>query len=104
VGTFGTAYAVGEKLPGHSHASGAGHTHNGMNMGTPVLAGYENGGYQLVTEGVSAGVATFHLNAADAKPVTDFTEAHGAIPHTIIIRPDLSDFNHVRPTIGADGS
>ncbi|MCY7298081.1 MAG: hypothetical protein LH616_02580, partial [Ilumatobacteraceae bacterium] len=103
-GTFGTAYAVGEKLPGHSHAGGGGHTHVGMNMGTPVPAGHENGGYQLVTEGVSAGVAAFHLNAADGKPVTDFTEAHGAILHTIIIRTDLSDFNHVHPTIGADGS
>ena len=103
LGTFGTAYAVGEKLPGHSHG-GAGHTHSGMNMGIPVTAGYENGGYQLATEGVKAGVATFHLNDSSGKPVTAFTEAHGAILHTVIIRPDLSDFNHVHPTIGADGS
>lgn len=105
VGTFATAYAVGEKLPGHSH-SGAGHTHShsGMNMGTPVPPGFENGGYQLVTEGVADGVATFHLNDAKGRPVSDFTEAHGAILHTIIIRPDLSDFNHVHPTIDANGS
>jgi len=103
-GTFATAYAVGEKLPGHSHAGGAGHTHSGMNIGTPVPAGHENGGYQLVTEGIRAGMATFHLNDADGKPVTDFTEAHGSILHTVVIRPDLSDFNHVHPSIGADGS
>jgi hypothetical protein len=105
-GTFGTAYAVGEKLPGHSHAGGAGHTHNhnGMNMGTPVPPGFENGGFQLVTEGVTADSATFHLDDSSGQPVTDFTEAHGAILHTIIIRPDLSDFHHVHPTIGSDGS
>lgn len=105
VGTFGTAYAVGEKLPGHSHG-GAGHSHShaGMNMGTPVPAGFENGGYQLVTDGVRDGVAAFHLNDSAGNPVTDFTEAHGAILHTIIIRPDLSDFNHVHPIPGDDGS
>jgi hypothetical protein len=102
-GTFGTAYAVGEKLPGHTHG-GAGHTHSGMAMGGPVPAGFENSGYQLVTDQVHADMATFHLIDADGEPVTDFTEAHGAILHTIIIRPDLSDFHHVHPTIGADGS
>ena len=103
LGTFGTAYAVGEKLPGHTHGA-VGRTHNGMNMGSPVPPGFENGGYQLVTDGISAGVATFHLNNADGTPVTDFTEAHGAILHTVVIRPDLSDFNHVHPTVDADGS
>jgi len=104
LGTFGTAYAVGEKLPGHSHAGGAGHTHSGMDMSSPVTPGSKNGGYELVTEGISTGVATFHLNDSRGKPVTDFTEAHGALLHTIIVRPDLSDFNHVHPTIAADGS
>jgi len=103
LGTFATAYAVGEKLPGHAHGD-VGHTHDGMDMGAPVPPGFENGGYQLVTVGIQAGVATFHLNDADGKPVTDFTEAHGAILHTVVIRPDLSDFNHVHPTVGPDGS
>lgn len=113
-GTFGTAYAVGEKLPGHSHSStddhatddhaDDSHDQTEMDMGGPVPAGFENGGYQLVTDGVNSGVATFHLKDADGTPVTDFTETHGAVLHTIIIRPDLSDFNHVHPTIGADGS
>jgi len=120
-GTFGTAYAVGEKLPGHSHTSTDDHAedehatdehsidedshdHSEMDMGGPVPPGFENGGFQLVTDGVSDGTATFHLKAADGTTVTDFTEAHGAVLHTIVIRPDLSDFNHVHPTIGADGS
>jgi hypothetical protein len=95
-GTFGTAYAVGEKLPGHAHTSTDDHSHDhsGMDMGGPVPAGFENGGFQLVTDGVSEGVATFHL--------IDKNDAGTTV--TKFIRPDLSDFNHVHPTIGADGS
>lgn len=120
-GTFGTAYAAGEQLPGHSHTSTddhAGddhatddhvgeedsHEHSEMDMGGPVPAGSESGGYQLVNDGVSDGLARFHLNGEDGATVTNFTEAHGAVLHTIIIRRDLSDFNHVHPTIGVDGS
>ncbi len=106
LGTFGTAYAVGERLPGHSHTGTDTHSHDhsGMDMGGLVPPGFENGGYQLVTEGIDDGVATFHLNDSTGSAVTEFTEAHGAILHTIIVRPDLSDFNHVHPIIGADGS
>ena len=110
-GTFGTAYAVGEKLPGHSHTSTDDHAtdehsrdQTEMDMGGPVPAGFEIGGFQLVTDGDSDGFATFHLAAADGSTVTHFTEAHGAVLHTIIIRPDLSDFTHVHPPIGTDGS
>lgn len=103
-GTFGTAYAVGERLPGHSHAGGDGHTHTSTGMSTPVLPGFESDGYQLVTDHVHGDMATFHLRDADGKAVTEFTEAHGAVLHVIAIRPDLSDFHHIHPTIRADGS
>ncbi|MGB8862264.1 MAG: hypothetical protein WCC60_23615 [Ilumatobacteraceae bacterium] len=100
-GTFGTAYAIGEKLPGHSHGA-AGHTHT--HTGTPVPPGFEAGGYQLVTDHVRDGLATFHLLAADGARVTEFTEAHGAVLHTIVVRPDLSGFQHVHPEIRSDGT
>lgn len=103
-GTFGTAYAIGERLPGHSHAGGAGHTHTHTGTATPVPPGFESGGYQLVTDHVKPGIATFHLRGADRKAVTEFTEAHGALLHVIAIRPDLSDFHHIHPTIRADGT
>ena len=44
LGTFGTAYAVGEKLPGHNHG---GHTHG---PGSVVPPGFESNGHRLVTE------------------------------------------------------
>ena len=107
-GTFGTAYAIGERLPGHSHAGGGGHTdsHTDSHTGafTPVPPGFESGGFQLVTDHVKPGIATFHLRDANGKAVTAFTEAHGAVLHVIAIRPDLSDFRHIHPTVRADGS
>ncbi len=104
LGTFGTAYSLGEKLPGHSHAGHA-HTHGAAMLMPP---GYESGGYQLVTDGISGGggsprTATFHLSTAGAN-VTSFDEVHGALLHTVVIRPDLSGFQHVHPVIAADGT
>jgi hypothetical protein len=105
-GSFGTAYAVGEKLPGHSHAGGVGHSHTHSHSGSsaPVPPGFASGDYQLVTEHARSGGATFHLQHTDGTRVTDFTEAHGALLHVIVIRPDLSDFRHVHPEIRDDGS
>jgi hypothetical protein len=100
-GSFGTAYGLGEALPGHSH--GAGHTHTHA-MGVPVPPGFSFGGFQLVTDGIRAQSGTFHLETTAGTRVTGFTPTHGALLHTIIIRRDLSGFQHVHPTIGPDGT
>jgi hypothetical protein len=105
LGTFGTAYAVGEKLPGHSHA---GHTHS-HGPASLVPPGYQSGDYQLVTDSIAQDsdggrLATFHLQMTDGMRVTDFTEVHGALLHTILVRPDLSGFDHIHPDIASDGS
>jgi hypothetical protein len=105
LGTFGTAYAVGEKLPGHTHA---GHTHT-HGPATLVPPGFEYGNYQLVTDSIATGadggeLATFHLERKDGTPVTDYTVAHDALIHVIKIRPDLSGFEHLHPDIAADGT
>ncbi len=106
LGTFGTAYAVGEKLPGHSHA---GHTHTHTHGPAALVPpGFQSGAYQLVTDGITGGggtprTATFHLSENGAN-VTSFDEVHGALLHTVVIRPDLSGFQHVHPDIAADGT
>ena len=84
-GTFGTAYAVGERLPGHTHSAQDGHTHTGTGMSTPVPPGFESGGYQLVTDHAHAGMATFHLRDEAGSDVTEFTEAHGSLLHVVVI-------------------
>lgn len=102
-GAFGTAYAVGERLPGHSHGS-VGHTNEQHGAPGPAAQGFESGGYQLVTDHVMPGVATFHLRADDGTTVTRFTQAHGALLHVVLVRPDLSGFQHVHPEIRNDGT
>jgi hypothetical protein len=102
-GSFGTAYAIGEALPGHSHGD-ASHAHEGSDMsGAPLPAGDRSGDYWLVPGMAHHGSAMFHLETS-AGPVTQFDETHGALLHTILVRPDLSDFRHVHPTIDADGA
>lgn len=102
LGTFGTAYAVGEKLPGHNHS---GHNHGTAGL---VAPGYENNGYRVVTDGVqldgSTRVATFHFEMTDGMRVTDLPEVHAARLHVVLVRPDLSGFQHIHPEIAADGS
>jgi len=105
LGTFGTAYAVGEQLPGHSHGTtGHTHTHPAGGMSTPVPAGFESNGFQLVTDHVKPGLATFHLRGPDGTTVTKFDKVHEALLHVIIVRPDLSDYHHVHPEVRSDGS
>jgi len=101
LGTYGTAYALGERLPGHSHSdSHTGHVHNAPSLVPPA---YESNGYRLVTDSIVDDVATFHLTAPDGAAVTSFDLAHGALLHTIVIRPDLSGFQHVHPVIDDNG-
>jgi hypothetical protein len=106
-GTFGTAYAVGERLPGHGHSGSTtdGHSHS-HTAAQPTAATTTTRGYQLVAmansaEGTEVG---FRIDGPDGQPVTEYTEAHGALLHAVLIRPDLSGFQHVHPTIGADGT
>lgn len=103
-GTFGTAYALGERLPGHNHSAGSTHSHSHNTATSPIAAGFEMNGYQLITESIDAASATFHLRDPNGDAVTEFSRAHGALLHAVLIRPDLSGFQHVHPEIGADGS
>ncbi len=110
-GSFATAYAVGEQLPGHSHAdSGSGdhgaddHGHGSDSHGdtapTPRVRSADDLGYSLVV----TGDRTFRLERPVGTAVTAFDDTHGALLHVVLVRPDLSDFHHIHPVIGADGS
>lgn len=103
-GTFGTAYALGERLPGHNHSASSTHNHSHNTATSPVIPGFEMNGFQLVTETIDDEGATFHLRDSSGAAVTEFERVHGALLHTILIRPDLSGFQHVHPVIDSDGS
>lgn len=102
-GSFGTAYGIGRKLPGNPESKP--HTH-GTVVADPVPPGYTVDGYVLVTDAdqPSTSALTLHVTGPDGRRVTEYTEAHGSQLHVVLIRPDLSGFQHVHPDIAADGS
>jgi hypothetical protein len=102
-GTFGTAYGVGRKLPGNPESKP--HTH-GPVQASPAPPGFEVDGYVLVNDQShsSASATTFYIKAPDGQRVTDFTESHGSKLHAVLIRFDLSGFEHLHPDINTDGS
>jgi hypothetical protein len=113
VGLFGTAYAVGERLPGHSHSDGS---MVGMDMGdggrvsssgqmpaealglSQVVAGY-----RLVVDDHTDTSLTFHIER-EGERVTDFTEQHAATLHLLLVRHDLTGYQHLHPDMASDGT
>jgi hypothetical protein len=119
VGLFGTAYAVGERLPGHQHSGSSGdvHQHSG---GSTDMAGMGGSGdltdSDLARLGLSSTVGDYRLVVVERTstavalridragvPVVDFTEVHGALGHLLVVRRDLQGFQHLHPVLGPDG-
>jgi hypothetical protein len=101
-GSFGTAYAVGQKLPGNPESKP--HTHTGE-AASPVAPAFASDGYVLVTDATQPTAATLalHIKGPDGQRVTAFTDNHGSRLHVVLIRPDLSGFQHLHPDVAADG-
>ena len=102
--------------PGTDHAGSApaDASHSGADHGAPVtdLPGglqVTDGGYRLVptTTSLSTGVAAefrFQILGPDDQPVTRYTATHDKDLHLIVVRRDLTGFQHVHPTLAADGT
>jgi hypothetical protein len=102
VGTFGTAYGMGRRLPGNPESKP--HTH-GPTKPSLIPPGFTVDGYTLVIESSpSTSVVALHIDGPDGERVTGFVEDQGATLHVILIRPDLGGFEHPDPEIAADGS
>lgn len=128
---LGAAFAVGAAVdpirdragaqPGRGEMAG-GHqeepsdredTHGGHDEGAeaanlPGLSVSE-GGYTLVParSTLAAGADTpfrFHITGPDGRPLRDYTETHEKDLHLIVVRRDLSGFQHVHPKRAADGT
>jgi hypothetical protein len=66
-------------------------------------------GYRLapLTSSLSAGAAAdfrFRILTADGSPVTSFTPTHEKDLHLIVVRRDLSGFQHLHPSMAGDGT
>jgi len=102
-GSFGTAYSLGRRLPGNPESKP--HTH-GKALPSPIPPGFEVDGYTLVNDAgqPSASAVALHVKGSDGQRVTDYTPTQGAALHVVLIRPDLSGFQHLTPAVDAQGS
>ena len=96
-----------------AHRSSAEHANT--DAGAPAAAAMpgglqvSDGGYRLVpqTTSVTAGARAefrFRILGPDGAPVTRYTPTHEKDLHLIVVRRDLSGFQHVHPTLAGDGT
>lgn len=103
----GTAMAHGGRDAG-TNTAGGGHGGDAEAGGVPGGLAVSRDGYTLRLEQVSLPVgqpATFRftINGPDGQPVTRYTPEYDKDLHLIVVRRDLSGFQHLHPTQGADG-
>jgi hypothetical protein len=100
---------------GHTHAPGTGaHTHGGADVtqaGGADAAGLSisSGGYTLAPSAVDFAVGRpgelrFQIRDEAGRPATRFAVVHDKSMHLIVVRRDLTGFQHLHPTMAADGT
>ncbi|MFG2912080.1 hypothetical protein ACGF0D_04160 [Kitasatospora sp. NPDC048298] len=116
---FGLALGVGHATgsgpapkPAAAHAGHGGHEEKADGGGTEHLPGglqVSERGYTLSVDNpfVTAGSPTdlrFRILGTDGKPVTAYQPQHEKELHLIVAPRDLSTFQHLHPTLTADGT
>jgi len=93
-----TAALAGPESAPHSHVAMAA-------SGAPVPVGgltSAAGGYTFAVAGTSP--LTFHIQGPDGRPVTRFAVVHEKLLHLIVVRRDLTGYQHVHPAMAPDGT
>ncbi|GAA3452913.1 hypothetical protein [Dactylosporangium matsuzakiense] len=120
VAVFAAAYGAGSlagpgtppPVPSHgdmtAHDAGTEHgaaAHDGAEY-LPAGLQVAEAGYRLIplTDSLSDGAEfRFRIDGPDGRPVTAYTTAHGKELHLIVVRRDLSGFQHLHPSRDAAG-
>ncbi|MFE9688614.1 hypothetical protein [Micromonospora sp. NPDC005806] len=100
---------------GHTHPAGTGaHSHGGADVAQAGGAdagglSISSGGYTLAPSTVEfptgrAGQLRFQIRDERRRPVTRFAVVHDKPMHLIVVRRDLTGFQHLHPTMAADGT
>jgi hypothetical protein len=94
---------------GHGGTEGSEHEEAGVSETLPVGVLSAAGGYRLdsLTAPDAVGVAgtlSFRILDAHGDPVTAYTTQHERDLHLIVASQDTSEFRHVHPTLGVDGT
>lgn len=100
---------AGQSTPQATH--GEAHAEPATAASAPVTDGLSLSDNGFVLSPVDApraigedGALSFRVEGTDGSPITDFAEAHGKELHLIVVRSDGSEYRHVHPTMGADGT
>ena len=111
--------AHGEGDSGEADAHGEGEGEEGMEgmggmseSGSGLPAGglmVSDRGYTLAltadrSDGGSAVPLAFEIDGPDGEPVTEYETSHDKRLHLIVVRRDLTGFQHVHPVMSADGT
>ncbi|HWS31276.1 MAG TPA: hypothetical protein VN408_00885 [Actinoplanes sp.] len=110
---FGAAAGAGRAIgPDQPPAPAQAHT----DEHAPAAAADFPGGLQIAQDGYRLQTVTqklstdaeqqfaFRVLGPDGEPVTDYTENHDKDLHLIVVRRDLSGFQHLHPALAPDGT
>jgi hypothetical protein len=102
--------SVASKATDSAAHAGTGHDNAEESTGVDVPAGLQitQDGYRLqpLSTALATGAAQpfeFRIIGPDGAPVTRYTTSHDKDLHLIVVRRDLSGFQHVHPALNADG-
>ncbi|PZG09953.1 hypothetical protein C1I95_28545, partial [Micromonospora craterilacus] len=111
----GVAVAVGgadSALADHAHAPGLGAHSHGADQAAAAEAGglaVSRDGYTLIPLAAEftagrAGELRFQIRDGQRRAVTRFAVVHDKPMHVIVVRRDLTGYQHLHPTMAADGT
>lgn len=111
VALFGIALGVGS-LAGSPGSEPETHDTAAPDTGTPAGPGGltdSAGGYTLVvadpiTEARRDATLRFRIEDSTGRPVVRYTTEHEKDLHLILVRRDMTGYQHLHPTLGADGT
>ncbi|WP_327006080.1 hypothetical protein OHA72_01550 [Dactylosporangium sp. NBC_01737] len=97
---FGAGRLVGPDAVAETRPAGDGHA--GGDHGTP--SGPQTGAYAFRLDPYTGGRLSFRITGSDGRAVTAFETLHEKPLHLIVVRRDLSGFQHVHPVMDATGT
>jgi hypothetical protein len=112
---FGGAYSIGQATGPVGAAADLAHGGQHGPATTPTSGGLPAGGlmvaqdgyrFDLMSDHAAAGAPedfAFRILGPDGAPVTAFTPTHDKPLHLIVVRRDLTGFQHLHPELGANG-
>ncbi|MEV0133446.1 hypothetical protein AB0H83_33900 [Dactylosporangium sp. NPDC050688] len=97
--------AGGPAMDGHAGGDGSGGgSHDASPAPGSTPSGPQRHGYAFAGGAYTGGNLSFRITAADGRAVTGFDLVHEKPLHLIVVRQDLSGFQHVHPAMDADGT